>query len=178
MNTIKQESVYEETIRKSRFIALALRVDSEEAFRDRLEEVRHRYPGANHYVYAYSIRERDGRLCVRFNDDGEPKSSAGKPVLAPIQGRELMSVAVVVIRYFGGVKLGVGGLVRAYGGTAAGALDLAGVTPITRRERHQRTVSYSALSDLERQLQAAGAHIVDRDFGAEVTVTYDLEIEE
>jgi uncharacterized YigZ family protein len=177
MNTIAREAVHEETIRRSRFIGLALRVASEEEFRRRLDGLRAEYPGATHYVYAYSLRESDGRLCVRFSDDGEPRNSAGKPVLAPLQGRELMNTAVVVVRYFGGTKLGVGGLVRAYGGVAARALDEAGVRPLTRTERHLARVAYKDQQALEQKLSAAGATIVDREFGAEVIIHYETEIE-
>ncbi|MBN2433368.1 MAG: YigZ family protein [Acidobacteria bacterium] len=177
MDTIRTDAMYEETVRHSRFIGLALRVGSEDDFRRRLEDIRRDYPHATHYVYAYILRAADGRLCVRFSDDGEPRHSAGKPVLAPLQGRELMNAAVVVVRYFGGVKLGVGGLVRAYGGVAAKVLDAAGRTPLTRRQRHQTTVAYKDQPAVEQQLAAAGATIIHREFGADVTIHYETDID-
>jgi len=177
METIRTEAIVEETIRHSRFIGLALRVDTEDAFHRRLEDLRRQYPAATHYVYAYVLREGDGRLCVRFSDDGEPRNSAGKPVLAPLQGRDVMNVAVVVVRYFGGVKLGVGGLVRAYGGVAARVLDAAGRTPLTRRQRHRTTVTYKDQPAVEQQLAAAGATILHREFGADVTIHYETDVE-
>jgi len=177
VNTILTESTFHKEIKHSRFIALALKVDSEPDFQKRLEEIKKEYPDATHHVYAYILREKDGRLCVRFSDDGEPRNSAGKPVLAPIQGRDLMNVAVVVVRYFGGTKLGIGGLVRAYGQTAAAALEKAGITPLTRKERHVLVVSYNELKAAERKLQADGATIVHKDFGEKVTLHYEIEIE-
>lgn len=175
MLTLARDSETETLIHKSRFISLAFRADSEDEFHRRLEAIRGRFPGANHYVWAYVIREADGRLCIRFSDDGEPKSSAGKPVLAPIQGRDLTNAAVVVVRYFGGIKLGVGGLVRAYGGGASAALDEAGARPLTHRECGSLVLDYAALPDAERRLKAEGAEIVRKEFGEKVTLFFEKE---
>lgn len=175
--TLAQDACHEEIVRKSRFIALAFRVDSEADFQERLAAIRRDYPGANHYVYGYVIREAGGRLCIRFSDDGEPKNSSGRPTLAPIQGRELTNAAVVVVRYFGGIKLGVGGLVRAYGGAASAALDSAGVHPLVHRVRHTLDVAYENLQQTERKLAAEGAVIVDRTFAGNVTLVYEVEEE-
>jgi uncharacterized YigZ family protein len=157
MDTIRNPITYEETIK--------------------LEHCRSEYPNATHYVWAYVLREENGRLCIRFSDDGEPRNSAGKPTLSPIQGRELMNTAVVVIRYFGGIKLGVGGLIRAYGGVAAETLNLAGRKPITRRTSHTLEVEYKDLATLERQLGDEGAVITRKTFTDKVEVTYEVEDE-
>ncbi len=175
-STIADEAEHEEVIKNSRFISLAFRADSEDDFRARLEEIRSRYPGANHYVYAYHIRDAEGRYIVRFSDDGEPHNSAGKPVLAPLQGRELLNAAVVVIRYFGGVKLGVGGLVRAYGGGASAVLDKAGAKPLTRLESGALQVGYEAQAEAELRLKGQGAVVVRREYGEKVTLHYEKEI--
>ncbi|MBP7868303.1 MAG: YigZ family protein [Acidobacteria bacterium] len=176
MLTLARDSQTEALIQKSRFVSLAFRADSEDAFRRQLEEIRRRFPGANHYVFAYVIREADGRQCIRFSDDGEPHNSAGRPVLAPIQGRDLTNAAVVVVRYFGGIKLGVGGLVRAYGGGASSALDVAGIRPLTRRESGSLVLDYAALPEAERRLKAEGAEIVRKEFGEKVTLFFEKEI--
>jgi len=84
MMTLAGEGRHEETIQRSRFVAVAFPAASEEAFHARLAEIRQEFPGATHYVWAYSIREADGELRTRFHDDGEPKNSAGKPALAPL----------------------------------------------------------------------------------------------
>ncbi|PIE45312.1 MAG: YigZ family protein [Gammaproteobacteria bacterium] len=109
-------------IKGSRFIALAFPVDGNETAMVRLSGIKTKYSDARHHCWAY-------RLCsqkkTRFADDGEPTGSAGKPILAPIVGRDLLDVMVVVIRYFGGVKLGVGGLVRAYSQATNDVLSLA-----------------------------------------------------
>ena len=113
--TLADKVVYEEEIQKSRFIAKAAPVASEEEALAFLAE--NREPEATHNGYAYKIG-----LLYRFSDDGEPSGTAGKPILHAIEAQGLDRVAVLVVRYFGGVKLGAGGLVRAYGGVAAEAL--------------------------------------------------------
>lgn len=118
MFTLSARAHYEELIKKSRFIALVAPVSDEVEARGFFDEVRQ--PKANHHCWAYRIGD-----VYRSSDDGEPSGTAGRPILAAIDGQELDQIAVVVIRYFGGVKLGAGGLVRAYGGTAAKCLQLA-----------------------------------------------------
>lgn len=124
--TLADKVVYEEEVRKSRFIAKAAPVDSEEEALAFLAE--NREPEATHNSYAYKI----GPL-YRFSDDGEPSGTAGKPILHAIEAQGLDRVAVLVVRYFGGVKLGAGGLVRAYGGVAAEALRRAPKVPLVER---------------------------------------------
>lgn len=116
MRTLSGPVSVETVVRHSRFLTQASRVDSEdqaEAFLSRVSD-----PEATHNCWAWRL---DGRY--RFSDDGEPGGTAGRPILAVIEGRELDHVMVVVTRWFGGVKLGAGGLVRAYSGAAARCLD-------------------------------------------------------
>jgi len=118
MLTLFQKNSCEVEIKKSRFIAIAQRADSPEEARDQLNCVRN--DDANHNCWAYKIGDE-----YRFYDDGEPGGTAGRPILAAIEGQGVDHVMVVVIRYFGGIKLGAGGLVRAYGGTAAKCISTA-----------------------------------------------------
>ncbi|MCW8925132.1 MAG: IMPACT family protein [Xanthomonadales bacterium] len=120
MLTIKQAASFDETIKKSRFIAHASRVTTQAESLDFYNSVAD--PAATHNCWAWRIDFQ-----VRSSDDGEPSGTAGRPILNVIERRNLENVMVVVTRYFGGIKLGVGGLVRAYGGTAAKCLDRAGV---------------------------------------------------
>ncbi|BCZ91960.1 hypothetical protein TthAA37_11490 [Thermus thermophilus] len=124
--TLADKVVYEEEIQKSRFIAKAAPVASEEEALAFLAE--NREPEATHNCYAYKIG-----LLYRFSDDGEPSGTAGRPILHAIEAQGLDRVAVLVVRYFGGVKLGAGGLVRAYGGVAAEALRRAPKVPLVER---------------------------------------------
>ncbi|MBT8063180.1 MAG: IMPACT family protein, partial [Gammaproteobacteria bacterium] len=114
--TLASQCRYEELIRKSRFIAFASPVAGHKETLDFYTSVAD--PSATHNCWAWRI---DG--AYRSSDDGEPGGSAGRPILAAIEGRQLNRVMVVVIRHYGGIKLGVGGLIRAYGGTAARCLD-------------------------------------------------------
>lgn len=114
---------HEQEIKKSRFLAQAAPVDSPEQALDFLHAIGD--PLATHNCWAYRIGQD-----YRFNDDGEPGGTAGRPILQAIEGQGFDRVMVVVTRWYGGTKLGAGGLVRAYGGTAAECLRLAGRTPI------------------------------------------------
>ena len=109
---------YEEDIKKSRFQAFAVPVENEQAVKDFLEQ--YKDISTTHQCWAWKIGHN-----VRFNDDGEPSGTAGRPILATIEGNELTNILVLVNRWYGGVKLGTGGLVRAYGGTAGQCLLLA-----------------------------------------------------
>ncbi|WP_448567667.1 IMPACT family protein [Thermus sp.] len=124
--TLAEPVVHEEVIQKSRFIAKAAPAASEEEALAFLAA--HREPEATHNCYAYKV----GPL-YRFSDDGEPAGTAGKPILHAIEAQGLDRVVVLVVRYFGGVKLGAGGLVRAYGGVAAEALRRGRKVPLVKR---------------------------------------------
>lgn len=118
MITIKETSRFELEIKKSRFIAISGRVDSVEDANNFFNE--NSVSEATHNCWAYKIDS-----IYRFNDDNEPGGTAGRPILSAIEGQELDHIAVLVIRFFGGIKLGAGGLVRAYSQAAAGSLKMA-----------------------------------------------------
>jgi len=119
-----QDAEVEMIEKKSRFIGNIYLVSSEEEALARREEVRRRHPTATHVVYAYDIKANN---ITRFSDDGEPKGTAGMPVLDVFRKRGLTNYICLVTRYFGGILLGAGGLVRAYSGTAALAMEAAGI---------------------------------------------------
>ena len=123
MKTLREAATVEVEIKRSLFIAHAARVENLQDTLDFYESVAD--PAATHNCWAWKLGHQ-----YRFNDDGEPASSAGKPIFSMIEGKDLDNVMVVVTRYFGGIKLGVGGLIRAYGGTAARSLDKAGIIEI------------------------------------------------
>ncbi|MEZ2904078.1 YigZ family protein [Acinetobacter terrestris] len=116
--TIASQVSFEEDIKKSRFQAIAVPVENEQAVKDFLET--HKDFTTTHQCWAWKIGHN-----VRFNDDGEPSGTAGRPILATIEGNELTNILVLVNRWYGGIKLGTGGLVRAYGGCAGQCLLLA-----------------------------------------------------
>lgn len=113
--TISQVTTREQVIDKSRFIAIAVPLTSLVQIEKAMKEIREDYPNARHYVYAYRLH--DGFI-EKSSDDGEPQGTGGRPILDLLQHRNVWNVLLVVVRYFGGVLLGTGGLSRAYGGTA------------------------------------------------------------
>ena len=153
--------------KRSRFIAQLAPVASEEEALAFIEEVRAEHRMARQNVYAYVLR--GGR--VRYTDDGEPPKTAGMPTLEAVQHAGLEDVAVVVTRYFGGVLLGTGGLVRAYGDATRAAIDAARVVTVSRVVDVLAEVPYRLYEPTVRAAEAAGARVQDADFGAAVALT-------
>ncbi|MBO7368969.1 MAG: YigZ family protein [Clostridia bacterium] len=126
--TIKNSVAVETTIERSRFIASVAPVKSEEEAKAFVDSIRKKFPDATHNCYAY-IAERGAYS--RYSDDGEPSGTAGPPILDVIKNNSLLDTAIVVTRYFGGIKLGTGGLTRAYGGVAAQGVTQAGIVKMS-----------------------------------------------
>ena len=139
--TVAGEAEAVNVIERSKFICLIRGVDGEEDAKSFIDAARKKYPLANHYCYAYIADEKG--LNQKFSDDGEPHGTAGLPILNAIKGRGLCKTVAVVVRYFGGIKLGTGGLSRAYGGVAADAIDKADVKTLTDAEFFTLTLSYT-----------------------------------
>jgi uncharacterized YigZ family protein len=142
-------AVYRE--KASRFLAYALPVESEENIKSRLELLRKEFYDANHHCYAYRIGHE--RVLYRANDDGEPAGSAGKPIYGQILSMGLSDVLVVVIRYFGGTKLGVPGLINAYKTSAREALELAGTMKKTVYQNSTITFEYPSINTVMKILK-------------------------
>jgi uncharacterized YigZ family protein len=159
-------------IKGSRFIASVALAATEEQARAHVVAVRKLHHAARHVCSAWVLGP-DGSVS-RFSDDGEPSGSAGRPILAAITGRELTFTAVAVIRYYGGKKLGVGGLVRAYGGAAAEALDLAGVEVVVPMSHLEVQIDYGQLKILEAFGAIEGLAAADSDYGERVRLTYEI----
>ena len=126
--TIASQVSFEDEIKKSRFQAIAVPVENEQAVKDFLET--HKDITTTHQCWAWKIGNN-----VRFNDDGEPSGTAGRPILASIEGNELSNILVLVNRWYGGIKLGTGGLVRAYGGCAGQCLLLTEKIELIEKKR-------------------------------------------
>ncbi len=147
----------------SKFIALAFPVHSEEEVKERLEEVKKQYYDARHHCYAYVIGYEGDRF--RYNDDGEPSGTAGKPIHGQILSHELCNILVVVVRYFGGTKLGVRGLINAYKGAAKEAILQNTILTKTIRSHYQVAFQYPAMNDVMRVMkeQELVQHVQDFD---------------
>ena len=147
----------------SRFIASAWPVESPQEVKDILDGIHKEYHDARHHCYAYRIGPR-GEM-FRANDDGEPSSSAGRPILGQIDSRGLSDTLVVVVRYFGGIKLGIPGLIRAYKSAAADALDHARVIEKTACESYALEFDYMAMNSVQKLLKDMKLPQSDQDFG-------------
>jgi len=153
-------------VKGSRFVATVAPVTDEEEAKALLARVRRELHDARHHGSAWRLGPAGDRF--RSSDDGEPSGSTGKPILAAIEGRELTDVAVIVTRWFGGTKLGVGGLVRAYGGAAAEALDLAPVLRVELRRRFRLRFPYECTGPVQGMLSELGLEPEGGDWGEEV----------
>ena len=153
MYTLERTETFSQDIKKSRFIAHAAPAGSEDEAKAFIAVVSD--PSANHNCWAWRIGQ-----AYRFNDDGEPSGTAGKPILQAIDGQALDRVAVVVTRWFGGILLGSGGLIRAYGGTAAACLRSAGKIEIIPRIEGKIVAGFSDLALLKARLGALSDIII------------------
>ncbi len=158
--------------KKSIFIGYASPVSSEEEAKAIIAEKKKEFSDATHNVWAYYL---DGGIHVRYSDDGEPQGTAGIPVLNVLKMSGATDMCVVVTRYFGGILLGAGGLVRAYSAAAKAALDAAGFAYMENYTLFRLTASYSDYQRLADKLQKMGAVIDSTDFGGDVTVNLAIE---
>ncbi len=161
--TLKESSEGFFKDRGSRFIAHAIPVSNESEIKAAQEQLRKKYFDARHHCYAYILGLKSQR--VRANDDGEPNHSAGDPILGQIRANGLTNVLVVVIRYFGGTKLGVGGLVQAYKSATEDALKAAKKVKIFPQTRFRVNYGYDQTSRVETLLGAFELQIIKREFG-------------
>jgi uncharacterized YigZ family protein len=167
--TISESSkgLYKE--RGSKFIGLAFHVTSEDQVKEVLTELRKEYHDARHHCYAYVLGFK-GEIW-RANDDGEPSSTGGKPIHGQILSRGLTNTLVVVVRYFGGTKLGVSGLINAYKTTAAEALDAAQVVERTVNDILTISFAYPATNEIMRIIKDDNLVVIDQQFDTACYIT-------
>ncbi len=162
--TVAKAAQSEFVDRKSRFIGLVFPVESEEEARAILEKTRKRYYDVRHHCFCYRIK--DG--AVRYSDDGEPQGTAGQPMLSVFEHAQVQNVLCVVVRYFGGILLGTGGLVRAYTRAAKDALDLAGIAEYRAWDRANLWCPYAFYDRVKLELRTYGGVIEDTEYGADI----------
>lgn len=159
------EGIYKE--KGSKFLAFAFPVESEEQAKQHLDELRNQYHDARHHCYAYLIGpEMDTR---RMNDDGEPSSTAGKPIFGQIRSHNLTNILIVVVRYFGGTLLGTSGLIRAYKSAAGDTLSNAKIIKKTIQSFYQIRFDYSLMSSVEKILHDLDIRPCEKTFEADCT---------
>ena len=167
----------ETEVRKSRFIARIVPVSSRDEVKTYLAEAHTDHPDARHICWAYQIGRPGAAAEAAMNDDGEPSGTAGKPILGVIQHKDLGDVMVLVIRYFGGIKLGAGGLVRAYAGAAESVLSEVGRVIQKPLESVRVGMGFADEQPLRHRCECNEAVIENVDYGATVTVTVELALE-
>ena len=173
--TIKKDFIAEEEIKKSRFICHLKRVYTEEEARAFISEIKKEHHKANHNCSAFTLGER--QEIQRSSDDGEPSGTAGVPMLEILKKREITNVCAVVTRYFGGIKLGAGGLIRAYAGSVGHALDQVGLVKFVTQEQLILTLDYGNYDGLQRFLSAQGLVISESEFLSDVTVKLFVDLD-
>lgn len=169
--TLDKEANAEYVVQKSRFIGYACPVDSAQAAAAYVEKIRAMHREARHNVYAYTVLSP---AYARFSDDGEPQGTAGKPVLEVIRKTGIENCCVVVTRYFGGILLGTGGLVRAYSHTAKLAVEAAG--PVRMRPCDDLLIrtDYTFYSGLLTLVPSCGGKITNNEFAEDVTLSVEI----
>ena len=164
------EGLYKE--KGSIFIALAYPVRTEEAVKEIVGEIKVRYYDARHHCYAYRLGADKKKF--RANDDGEPSSTAGKPILGQILSYDLTDILIVVVRYFGGIKLGVSGLINAYRAAAADAIGHARIVEKTDDEVFRIKFDYTVMNEVMRVVKEEEPEVMSRDFSMECPMTLSI----
>ena len=175
-STVEKRGEAEQIIEKSRFIAHVLPVESREEAEAFFAEIRREYRDATHNVPAMVIGDKAQLQWA--SDDGEPQGTSGIPVLNTITGRNLTNVVMVITRYFGGIKLGTGGLMRAYTGVAREALDKAGICEVTDMLAFRIRVPYAAFDRIRRESERAGCQLTDMVYDDQVTFTLNAGLDQ
>jgi len=158
--------------RGSKFLGFAFPVSTEEEVKENLEKIRNQYHDARHHCYAYMLGiEKEN---YRANDDGEPSSTAGKPILGQIRSFNLTNVLIIVIRYFGGTKLGVGGLINAYKTAAEEALKNAKIIKKTLHDIYELKFDYPQMNEIMRIMKEQNIEQIDQCFELSCSITLAL----
>lgn len=161
----------------SKFIALAMPVETEEEVKRIVGSLKKEYHDARHHCYAYRLGYKGD--VFRANDDGEPSSSAGRPILGQIDSNNLSDILIVVVRYFGGIKLGIPGLIRAYKTSSAEAIANAEIVTKTAMKRYRLSFGYMEMNSVMRMVKDMGLEQSGQDFGTacslDVKVRLSLE---
>ena len=169
-----QQIEMEQEIKKSRFIAAVSHASDKETALRLIEEISKKHAGASHNTFAYVIGNPNGGADVGFNDDGEIGGTAGKPILSVLQMRGIGDVVAVVTRYFGGTRLGTGGLVRAYSGTITMALDELKLKERVNLVEIRITTGYEFENSIRNTFDKTGIKIKDVLYTDKVTVIADI----
>ena len=177
LKTIKENTSSEIVEKKSKFIANLFYVQTQEEAEEKIKEIRKKYHDARHNCYAYSIMTKDG-IINKMSDDGEPSGTAGNPMLNIILKRELINVLVIVTRYFGGILLGTGGLVRAYSDATLEAIEKAEFVIEQIGYELEIIINYQELEKIEYYCEKNGLYIINKEYGEKIKCNIEVTKEE
>ncbi len=167
--TVSDNNESEFTIQRSRFITFVFHIANEDEAVCRLKELRKKYFDATHVCYAYIADEAGNKM--KFSDDGEPSGTAGQPILEVIKARNLKFTLVAVVRYFGGIKLGAGGLTRAYSASATQALNEAKIAEYILSDVYRVEMDFAFLKKFEKSIANILCKIILKEYNSNVAVT-------
>ena len=168
----------EETIKKSRFITFIAHTEGREAANQFIESIRQQHPEARHHCWAFIAGAPNDGQQWGFSDDGEPSGTAGKPILARIQGSGIGEITAVVVRYSGGIKLGTGGLVRAYGGGVAHTLAQLATVQKVPQSPFRISCHYDQLSDVQHLLSRYAGTVIETVYGEQLDLVVTVPTSE
>ena len=170
MYEIKDTFYSQYEIKKSKFIAhlIPFRFNQENIYKEYLENLKKEHTKARHFVYAYRFLNEFGQIVENCSDDGEPKGTSGKPSLKVLQGKNLINTAVIIIRYFGGIKLGTGGLVRAYSDAVNQVINISNLSEYLFLKQIKIELDYNELSKIEYFLNKNEINIIQKEYNEKV----------
>ncbi len=172
--TIRENVSAEITEKKSKFIANVFYVENVEEAEEYIKQIKKKYNEARHNCFAYAIETKDGGILVKYNDDGEPQGTAGSPMLKVLLEQNLSNILVVVTRYFGGILLGTGGLVRAYSEALTEALRKADIVEKAKGYEAKIQVEYNYFEPLKYYLDKMKIHISKVEYLEKIEVTIQI----
>lgn len=170
MKTILENFFFQIEIEKSKFLGYAIAINNEEDAKNEINRIKKEHPKATHHCYAYVLKDKQ-----KSNDDGEPAGTAGIPILEIIKQFDLENVLIVVVRYFGGIKLGAGGLVRAYARSAKEVLLVSKIHEIKTLPTYNLIFDYNYISSMENFIAKNQLKILEKEYELKVTYTLLLE---
>ena len=173
---VTESCTFEDSIKKSRFISVIFPCTSDQVVLHQLKTLQAEHPHANHIAFAYRIKTNEG-IIYRFHDAGEPTGTAGKPIFQYLEGKNIINVLIVVIRYFGGVKLGTGGLNRAYGHIAKQVIETSTLQPYIEMTTLHFTLDYERFQSFDYALKKANGQIIEQVFAGQIHLTVTLPVE-
>lgn len=159
----------EDTIKKSRFIGMLIPCQTETEAIQYLNQQHQQHANASHIAFAYRIKSATG-ITIRFHDAGEPSGTAGKPIFQYLEGNNLINIMCIVIRYYGGIKLGAGGLTRAYGNTAKKAIKNSSISQFIEYTEIKLKLNYNQMQNFEYQLAKLDGTIIKKEFSENINL--------